>query len=361
VSVERTRHGQWAVRWREAGRNRSRVVGRKRDAEALDAEIKRRRRMGELALADGGTVTLDEYTTGTWWQAHATALAPKTRRTYAHSYDLHVRPRLGSVPLRELHPDLVARWQGELLAAGVGGQAVRKAMVMLSSVLQRAAEGRLVPYNAARLVRKAPLPPSDAVRPLAPATVEAMRAAVGQRDATVISLLAYSGIRPQELRALRWRHVLERNLSVAAPKTRRRRVVRLLDPLAQDLREWRLVSGRPGDDAPVVPGEHGDEWTADGFNKWRGRVFRRALNEAGVTRARPYDLRHSFASLLLHEGWTSVYVAGQLGNGVGVCSDVYAHVIEELEHAPHVRAEDAIAAARRGEPVRPMYVTGGGA
>jgi hypothetical protein len=38
-------------------------------------------------------------------------------------------------------------------------------------------------------------------------------------------------------------------------------------PLAQDLREWRLLSGRPDDTAPVIPAmtSHGvcsgDEWT----------------------------------------------------------------------------------------------------
>ena len=44
--VERDGGVVWRVRWREPGRNRSKVLGRKRDAEALDAELKRRRRTG---------------------------------------------------------------------------------------------------------------------------------------------------------------------------------------------------------------------------------------------------------------------------------------------------------------------------
>jgi integrase len=39
-----------------------------------------------------------------------------------------------------------------------------------------------------------------------------------------------------------------------------------------------------------------------------------ALTGAGVERARRYDLRHSFASLLLHEGRSVIYVARQLGH-----------------------------------------------
>ena len=44
----------WRVRWRQAGRNRSKVVGRMRDADAFDAEIIRRNGTGELARLDAG-------------------------------------------------------------------------------------------------------------------------------------------------------------------------------------------------------------------------------------------------------------------------------------------------------------------
>ena len=55
----------WRVRWRDSrGRNRSRVLGRKSDAEAFEAEIVRRKRTGELAAMEGGRETLDDYVAG---------------------------------------------------------------------------------------------------------------------------------------------------------------------------------------------------------------------------------------------------------------------------------------------------------
>lgn len=51
----------WRVRWRQAGRNRSKVLGRKRDADAFDAEIIRRKRTGELARLDAGKEPLAEF------------------------------------------------------------------------------------------------------------------------------------------------------------------------------------------------------------------------------------------------------------------------------------------------------------
>jgi integrase len=54
--------------------------------------------------------------------------------------------------------------------------------------------------------------------------------------------------------------------------------------------------------------------SAKSFNVWRGDTFVPALERAGLERARPCDLRHSFASLPLHEGRSVIYAARQLGH-----------------------------------------------
>ena len=53
-----------------------------------------------------------------------------------------------------------------------------------------------------------------------------------------------------------------------------------------------------------------------------------ATQVAGLAHARPYDLRHSFASLLLHEGRSVIYVARQLGHDARLTLTRYGHVIE---------------------------------
>jgi site-specific recombinase XerD len=57
-------------------------------------------------------------------------------------------------------------------------------------------------------------------------------------------------------------------------------------------------------------------------------------------------LRHSFASLLLHEGRSVIYVARQLGHDARLTLSRYGHVIDELEDQPRVDAEQAIKEAR---------------
>lgn len=371
MSVEKVqrqnRETIWRVRWREHGRNRARTFSSRRDALDFDADRRRARRAGTLSLLDAGAETLDDYVTATWAQAHAPLLAPKTRRDYASYYDRYISPRLGNVPLRELTPDSIARLQAELLRVGLGYEATRKAIhVVLKGMLTHAAQSGLILANPARAVRMARAPMRDEVRALAPETVEHMRAlllerperriapgssglpraALNRRDATVVSVLAYAGLRPQELRALRWTDAKERTLSIAAAKTGRRRSVRLLDHLAADLREWREVSPKSEPHQPVFAADHGAAWTAEGFNKWRQRVFVPTIRAVGLDHARPYDLRHSFASLLLHEGRSVIYVARQLGHGADLTLGTYGHTIEELDDAPSISADEAIAVAR---------------
>lgn len=349
MSIERvSRQGGvvWRVRWREGGRERSRVIGRKRDAEAFDAEIRRRRRTGELAVLDAGKQTLAEFAEE-WWRLHAMPnLSNRTRATYASLWDLHVLPRLGAFALRELTPEIAQRFAADLAKAQVGPAASRKTLSLLGAVLQRAVEWGKITSNPVRLVRKPPGRPARSVRPLAPATVEALRARLGPRDATLVSVLAYAGLRPGEALALAWKDVGERTLLVHAPKTNRPRSVRLLRPLKADLAEWRLASGRPGGSAPVFPRRDGRAFTDEDWRNWRQRVFAPAARALGFEGARPYDLRHSFVSLLIHEGASVVEVARQAGHAPTMTLSTYAHVIDELDGAERVSAEVHIRQAR---------------
>lgn len=363
MSVERVKRKsgyRYQVRWRDAsGRNRARLFDTRADAEFYEAEVRRRRQLGGLQMLDAGAETLDDYVSNTWAPAYAALLATKTRTEYARQYDKHVSPRLGHIALRELSADDIARLQAELLASGLGHETVRKILhVMLGGILRRAVESQRILANPVRSVRMPRAPQRDEVRPLSPREVERIRRQLLQRErdprrpdsnhreTAVVSVLAYCGLRPGELRALRWRHVKTNTLVIGASKTGRRRSVRLLRHAAADLLAWRIACVDTAPDAHVFPGEDGDEWSVNGFNKWRARVFQPALKAAGMEPARPYDLRHGFASLLLHEGRSVIYVARQLGHGADLTLKTYGHVIEDLEDAPQISADDAIESAR---------------
>ena len=187
----------------------------------------------------------------------------------------------------------------------------------------------LVRSNPGRAVRKPRTQLRRAVVPLAPETVEAIRSHLpdhGHRDgATLVSLLGYAGLRPEEALAV----------------------------------QWRLAPARPPDDAFRFPGATPQRPCRDhDYRNWRKRHFRPAAIEAGAPNGRPYDLRHSFASLMLHEGRVGIVdLASQLGHSPTMTLNTYGRVIAELREAPKRSAAEQIERARRTPrgPQEPLH------
>jgi integrase len=76
------------------------------------------------------------------------------------------------------------------------------------------------------------------------------------------------------------------------------------------------------------------------------RARRITTNPVRQVRKAPLPRRHSFASLLLYEGRSVIYVARQLGHDARLTLTRYGHVIDALEDEPRMPAEEAIRVAR---------------
>jgi SAM-dependent methyltransferase len=154
-----------------------------------------------------------------------------------------------------------------------------------------------------------------------PAAVERLRsfllAQERPRDATMVSVLAYVGLRPWELLTLRWSDVGKRSLRVCGATangvTQRARRVPLLEPVAEDLALWRETCESPGKDALVFSPSQGGHWSDDEWAAWREEVFRPALESCGMETLNPMDLRNTFCGLSLLEGTTTRRLAHQMG------------------------------------------------
>jgi len=360
--VQRKNGAVWRVRWRENGQPHSRVLGSKRDAELFEADVKRRKRLGQLAQIDAGRQTVAEFARE-WWRVHAEPnLTPRTRETYAIVFDKHILPRVGGLPLREVTPAVVAGLSADLQRAGVGPAATRKALTVLQGIFSCAVTWGHVQSNPVVGVRKPSAKRQRTVAPPSLAVVERMRAQLRsdgrQRDATLLAVLAYAGLRPQEALALPWHNVRDRTLLIdraqsdegpKTTKTGRTRSVRLLAPLAADLAAWRLASNRSRDDELVFPTTGGELWRDHDWRNWRRRIFDPLAKSIGAAGMRPYDLRHAFCSLLIAEGLSVVEVARQAGHAPTMTLDTYAHVMADLDGAERVPAEAAIRAARAAD------------
>jgi integrase len=257
----------------------------------------------------------------------------------------------------------VSDFQAELRSRKVSEETIRKTLSVLQGIFERAVEWGRVTRNPVRPIRKGRPPRKRVTSPAAPAAVERLRASLlaeGRlRDATLVSVLAYAGLRPGEALALRWHDVGKSTLNVAGSislgeekptKTGRARTVRLLAPLRSDLRDWREASTPPDGSALVFPRPDGQAWSDTDYRNWRRRRFDTAAAAAGIEGLTPYTLRHGFASLLFREEVHHADIAAQMGHDLQVLYSTYTHVIEELQGTKPAPAEKEIDRARAHVP-----------
>lgn len=339
--------------------------------DALDFQAKRRSakrwRPDEIRQEQGGRQTLTEFFEEWWTTRGMVELKRSTLMVYRCLWEAHAEPRLGALPLRDIDARQVVRFRGELTAAGVGPTSIVKTMSMLQRVFRDAVEYGDVAFNPFRAVQKPSPGPSREARPLMPLQVEQLaRHLVGRGhagSAALVRLMAYTGVRPQEALALHWYAVGDRTLLVELANTdgeldrlknrkrsrKRSRSIDLVAPVRADLATWRNASGSPGDDALLFPHEStGGLWLSEHYRTWRRRIYVPSARAVGLPTPRPYDLRHTWASLLIAERRLSIAdVAEQLGDKASTVLDIYTHTMRDWRDRDAVSIEAEIMRARR--------------
>src|SRR4051812_42012222 len=375
MSIERATRSDgrtvYVVRWYESGRGstkRKRTFDRRRDAELFEASVRRARQLGQLASeVIGSNATLEEFLVE-WWDTYAiTQLRPNTLDSYTTLLDNWIVPYLGRKRLREVTRQTIDLYIASVRADGASAPTVNRSLGLLQGVFHRAVEWRRLAWNPVLGTRRLSHSRATTIDARTPEVVEAVRRQLDQRNAALVSVLAYEGLRPGEAYTLTWGDVLDdrgrarkrvmvrtalSDGEVTTPKSARAREPELFTPVARELVALHLAQGRPPTAALVFPDAAGGHLRRQ---NWRRRVWIPALERAAVPYFRSYDLRHTCATLLLYEGRTLNEVAEHLGHvDPGFTARTYAHVMRDASKRRRVPIAQAIRTARAAARRRPL-------
>lgn len=317
-----------------------------------------------------------KMTTGEWLDQwlDGLQLAPSTMASYRKNVRLHLKPRLGSVPLQQLTGARISTAyrgmeadgrQDHKAGEGLSKRTVRYCHTILKAALSDAVRQGLVVKNAAGDAKPPSVTAAKApeMHPWSGAELGAFLRWADDKAAEhrpSWHVLAYSGMRRGELLALRWRDLdlehstlsVRRSVGVVQiegqgkqivegpTKGKRARVVDLDAGTIEVLRAWRLARASIAlslvrDDALIFGGldakhQHPERFSARFIEK-QARC-RRALDDTAPPAIRLHDLRHTHATLLLKAGVPVKVVSERLGHAsVMITLETYAHVMPGMQ------------------------------
>jgi integrase len=221
IHRKKLKDGRVVLRWYEPGGGRPQVTcADDADADVYIANLRLDIDSGRMHRRRYRKMTLQDFAVE-WLGTNARqTLTQRTLSEYVRQWDKYIEPALGHLTLEELeaNPRHIERLKADLMSAGKGAHTVRSVLNVLQRVLRTAVDWNYLDTNPASRVKKPKARRARKVQAFTVEQVEAMRAWMlankSLEDATLLSILAYGGLRPGEALALTWAHVLPEHLHV---------------------------------------------------------------------------------------------------------------------------------------------------
>jgi integrase len=342
--------GIWWVMIDHHGRRKAKKIGKdKKLAQKAAQQMEAKLTLGDLDLdkEEQRTPSFKEYSE-LWLQTYVKPLRRhNTYERYSHILKAHVWPSLKSTPLAEVRRGDVRDLLLKLKRKGLSISSLCLARDVIGGVMNYAVDDEILEVNPVIGIMKRLRLERDRKTLIESLTHEEVSLFLETCLETYPEFHAFflcafrTGMRLGELLGLRWPDIdfnskfirVERSYKLGrleSTKTGNARRVDMSDQLIETMKHLLTVRKREalkeGRGGPVeivfhMRGQHMEQ------NHIR-RVFKKVLQKAGIREVRLHDTRHTFASLLLSQGESPVYVKEQLGHSsIQMTVDIYGHLI----------------------------------
>lgn len=373
VSVrQQKRDGRWYVYFRHRGERASQKFETEEEARAVAQAVRHAITLGQFDIAalkqrrepapePSKAPTLAEYFETTFKPIYLeSAVASSTGATYTNVFKNHITPALGPLHLDKITHNDMEEFVSNLVKKQLARATIQTIIKDLCTLMNHARKRKVVTDNPAsglsQLYSQAKAK-HEVIEPLTREEVPLFLTAVRDRKESrqhyaIFMTAIHTGLRQGELAGLQTGDVdfhgkylvVQRAIDrihhkIVPTKTKRIRRVDLSDELAavlkihvQEQREYWLKHPRKNPDGTLItapplwlfPNEQGG-WPD--MRNLAERHFYRCLEKAGLHHRRPYDLRHTFASLLLTAGAPIAYVSEQMGHqNIQLTVKLYGHL-----------------------------------
>ncbi|GAA1738699.1 site-specific integrase [Isoptericola hypogeus] len=374
--------------WGPDGKRYSQTFGDKLSAQMWLVEERKLIDRGEWRPPDRRDV-VRRLTVAEWATEYveSRSLAPSTYRNYTRMVRVYVEPTLGRQYLHDVTITDVAAWHAQLKADlrkrakvkgrtnGDGAGEAAQVYKFVSGVFRAAVSAGLIDASPVRITGAGRYRRHRTPVVLTPDEIEALARALPEKYLALADVMAWTGLRVGEVRALRRRDVdvrdpdgaaitVAQNVSqggrgvgavVGRPKTEAgSRTIAIPRVVAESLAEHLRTFAQPGRDGLVFPSRTG---TVLSEATWR-YAWITAREKAGLPDVKTHDLRHTSLTMAARAGATTAELMHRGGHTEARIAMIYQHATAERDRMitkrmVELRRGDELAARRAwkgGEP-----------
>lgn len=295
-----------------------------------------------------GTITLRNYLEE-WLEQKKKVLSSSTRQGYTKIFHGQIYPELGNIPLRELTRPVIRNWISKYK---VCNKTLANRLSPLRAALQDAMYDGFIEFNPIaewtwrnKEIRK----PKSLLDPFSKEEQQAIINKANGQLKNMIKFWFWTGLRPSELVALNWSDFdktsgtisINKALTEAAEyaeptKTASgNRILKLLPPALDAIKNQMQFTYLKKQEIFQNPKKE-DRWESD--KQIRGQ-WKPLLRIAGVRYRYPYQLRHTFASMMISSGENSRWLSRYLGHAdLSTTLKVYAMWLDDADSEAGMKA-----------------------
>jgi len=319
-----TRNGIWYIRYQYGGKIARRSVGRsKRQAELSLARVKADIAEGKfLDPLKGNKITYGQLLDRYLKEHSAVHKKPKSHITDTH-WVKHLRPRFGSLLIKDVTADKVSTMVKELLDSGRKPATVNRVVTLLKHSFTKAKEWGLIRYSPLAEVKKLK-EDNERRRYLTPEQYSDLLESEPHYLDDVVITAVNTGMRKEEVLSLRKDQINwdARSVLLTDTKNGKPRGVPLNSTMVKLLRDILKGHMRRGISSRYV---FIDPWTGD---RWKNidAGFRAKVRRAGLEDFHFHDLRHTAASWMVMAHVDLLAVSKVLGHKDLRMTERYSHL-----------------------------------
>lgn len=337
------KRGVWIARYTHRGKDHKKNLGTdKTQAKLIHDEIMGKLRMDKYTGLDTVGIAFNKQTfeqAAAEFMAGRARLKESTLGTYHDILKNYLLPEFGSMKVTEIRESDVRKFQSSISKKdGIRGKKlgacrVNNIMRLLHGILAQSERDGSINKNPSKHVQA--LPVRREVDPLSEEELELALAHMDKFWLPLFQTLAFTGARPNEIIALRWKDIDWVNRKIHIRKGR----VRGVEGMPKTMSSIRDIPILPQVEQALLAQKERGVVSVDGYiftdksgkpiHKHLDRPWNSALKKAGVRHRPSYCLRHSWASICLLKGMSVTYVAKLLGHStIDTVIRYYARWIE---------------------------------